>query len=93
MISSAQLSALVNAAKATGENRVITQMPDGTIVEIHLRPRLEGHPLEGESPHEPILPTFPAAGLPQMPKLAPLLIQRLRKKVLLFQHQQKTNLN
>lgn len=62
MISSTQLSALVAAAKATGEDRVITRLPDGTIVEIHLRKSLEG-----ESPDEPILPIFPAAALPQMP--------------------------
>jgi hypothetical protein len=37
-ISSTQLAALVNAAKATGEDRVTTQLADGTIIEIHLVP-------------------------------------------------------
>lgn len=54
MISSHQLQALVAAAKAIGEDQVTTQLPDGTIIEIHLRPRLEG-----EAPSEPILPPLP----------------------------------
>jgi hypothetical protein len=42
-----QLESIVRAAKATGENQVTTQLADGTIIEIRLRPQPEKpfHPL------------------------------------------------
>lgn len=66
MISSTQLSAIVQAAKALGERQVTTQLPDGTIIEVHLTP-------EGEAPAEPTQPNcHPIA----------LLMQRLKNQTI-----------
>jgi hypothetical protein len=64
-LTSTQLESIVKAARATGENQVTTQLADGTVIEIRLRP----HP-EGEAPSEPILPRHPLA----------LLMHRLRSQ-------------
>jgi hypothetical protein len=43
-ITSTQLDALVNAARATGEDHVVTQLADGTVIEIRLKPGFPPEP-------------------------------------------------
>jgi hypothetical protein len=46
-LTSIQLESIVKAAKATGEDRVTTQLADGTVIEIRLQ---SGFPPEPQHP-------------------------------------------